>query len=244
MKNYFIFFFLGSIMLLFVSGCSKENPQITDDFTLRFLPKSGQSTFFLSRKYVDNAGVTYFLDRADFYVSSIKFLTGIDSIAHEINDSYLLVHPNGEFFSFNNIPIGNYTGIKFTLGIDSITNHGEPTAFSPSHALSPKSPSMYWDLQQGYKFLVLKGKVDSTGGTGANKVLDIILGTDPYATEVTLYHDFLISQGSTNKITIDTNYPAFLNGLDLKSETKTPVFDKKPLADKVRDNIQNVFIIK
>ncbi|HET9917031.1 MAG TPA: MbnP family copper-binding protein, partial [Candidatus Binatia bacterium] len=54
-------------------------------------------------------------------------------------------------------PRGNYTGVRFTMGVPFELNHGDPTV-----APSPLNiTAMFWNWQGGYKFL--KADMNSTG---------------------------------------------------------------------------------
>lgn len=54
-------------------------------------------------------------------------------------------------------PRGNYTGVRFTMGVPFEINHGDPTI-----APSPLNiTAMFWNWQGGYKFL--KADMNSTG---------------------------------------------------------------------------------
>lgn len=56
-------------------------------------------------------------------------------------------------------PRGNYTGVRFTMGVPFELNHGDPTI-----APSPLNiTAMFWNWQGGYKFL--KADMNSTGVT-------------------------------------------------------------------------------
>jgi uncharacterized repeat protein (TIGR04052 family) len=55
------------------------------------------------------------------------------------------------------VPRGNYTGVRFTMGVPFELNHGDPTI-----APSPLNiTAMFWNWQGGYKFL--KVDMNSTG---------------------------------------------------------------------------------
>jgi hypothetical protein len=63
------------------------------------------------------------------------------------------------------LPVGKYKGIRFRVGLDSLTNHGDPAKYTESHPLSTFK-NMHWTWKSGYKFTVMEGKVDAsaTGG--------------------------------------------------------------------------------
>jgi hypothetical protein len=37
--------------------------------------------------------------------------------------------------AWTSVPVGNYKGFKFTVGLDSATNHKDPTLYSASNPL-------------------------------------------------------------------------------------------------------------
>jgi uncharacterized repeat protein (TIGR04052 family) len=47
------------------------------------------------------------------------------------------------------VPVGNYSGLKFTVGVPFARNHGDPTV-SPAPL---SSTAMFWNWQGGYKFI-------------------------------------------------------------------------------------------
>lgn len=47
------------------------------------------------------------------------------------------------------VPVGNYSGVKFTVGVPFARNHGDPTV-SPAPL---SSTAMFWNWQGGYKFI-------------------------------------------------------------------------------------------
>ena len=62
---------------------------------------------------------------------------------------------------------GNFSAIGFEMGLDSLTNHGDPFAFPPDHALDPMY-GMHWSWASGYIFFKLEGRyIDSDGDNSA-----------------------------------------------------------------------------
>lgn len=55
------------------------------------------------------------------------------------------------------VPVGNYSGVKFTVGVPFERNHGDPTV-SPAPL---SSTAMFWNWQGGYKFI--KSDMASSG---------------------------------------------------------------------------------
>ncbi|MFN4082439.1 MAG: MbnP family protein [Bacteroidia bacterium] len=100
-----------------------------------------------------------------YYVSNIK-LKKTDGNWYEIPESYYLVDASinkGNELQINDIPDGDYTNIKFTMGVDSIRNvSGVQTG-----ALAP-SNGMFWDWNTGYIMIKAEGESpQSADGTFA-----------------------------------------------------------------------------
>jgi len=49
----------------------------------------------------------------------------------------------------SSVPVGNYSGVKFTVGVPFERNHGDPTV-SPAPL---SSTAMFWNWRGGYKFI-------------------------------------------------------------------------------------------
>jgi hypothetical protein len=76
----------------------------------------------------------------------------------EIEDLYLLVNATTN----TDVELGSYDitsveKIRFHIGVDSLSNHLDPSSFHASHPLSPKSPSMHWGWIAGYRFIAYEG---------------------------------------------------------------------------------------
>lgn len=89
-----------------------------------------------------------------FYVSNIKLKDAEGNWWSAPNSYYLLCTDCEEGYSFTvkNIPVGNYTEMQYTMGVDSAANRlGAGTG-----ALSLAN-NMYWDWNSGYIMLKAEG---------------------------------------------------------------------------------------
>lgn len=57
----------------------------------------------------------------------------------------------------DNIPSGEYTHIKFAVGLDPATNSSNPFQYPPDHPLNPNLNNLHWGWQGGYIFAALEG---------------------------------------------------------------------------------------
>lgn len=58
---------------------------------------------------------------------------------------------------------GSFQKIGFEMGLDSLTNHGDPFAFPPDHALDPMY-GMHWSWASGYIFFKFEGRYNDDQG--------------------------------------------------------------------------------
>lgn len=104
--------------------------------------------------YTTEAGDHFVVSTFNYYISNIK-LTKADGSTFVQPESYYLVKESDEdsqHFTIPDVPVGDYTGITFTIGVDSLRN----VAGAQSGALDP-SNNMFWSWNTGYIFLKLEG---------------------------------------------------------------------------------------
>jgi hypothetical protein len=68
-----------------------------------------------------------------------------------------------------NIPKGNYKGVGFSIGVDSIANHSDPAIWPNGHPLSiMEGGAMHWSWNSGYIFIKVEGnyKIDGNPDGG------------------------------------------------------------------------------
>jgi hypothetical protein len=83
------------------------------------------------------------------------------------------------------VPAGEYRSLRFRVGLDSATNHSDPTLYSSDHPLSVIN-GMHWNWKQGYIFWKLEGRVDTSaaGGQAATGPLAYHIGLQTLARQV------------------------------------------------------------
>jgi hypothetical protein len=104
--------------------------------------------------YTTEAGDHFTVTTFNYYISNIK-LTKADGSAFIQPDSYYLVKESdaaSHHFTIPDVPVDDYTGITFTIGVDSLHN----VAGAQAGALDP-SNNMFWSWNTGYIFLKMEG---------------------------------------------------------------------------------------
>ncbi len=183
-KNILVIFSLG---LTILASCKKEDPEPTFvaaesgivkvNFAHKWVTES--SNFTLNAEYIHPAtDDTMVFTTLKYYVSNLK-LKKSDGSWWSHPESYFLVdltNPASAELEMSGVPLGQYTDMEFTLGIDSLRN----VSGAQTGALSI-SNNMFWSWNSGYIMLKAEGTSGNSatgsyafhlgGFTGANNVV-------------------------------------------------------------------------
>lgn len=257
MKSLFlkiIFLFISTTLLL--TNCKKKKDEVapgnqTQNVSIKMNPVVGNDALNFSSVYTTNSGQKYTLSMFRYYVSNIRFVK-TDGSEYTIAGKYLLVTPSVSNYELGEIPVGDYKGIKFTVGIDSATNHSDPTPYPANHPLAIQSPAIHWSWNSGYIFTMIEGTCDTTVNN-----TDVLtygqyshgmffhIGMDPLKREVDLSNSsFSISAETAKTITVKTDLNKFFTGIDLKTENTSHTMGTMPLATKAANNIPSMFSLQ
>jgi len=194
--------------------------------------------------YTINGTVTT-MDLAQFYVSGIT-LVDAQGVEHTAEDVYLLVRPEEEAYSIGNFPPGDYTKVIFNIGVDSITNHADPSVYAIGDPLGAQSPSMHWGWSFGYIFMRIDGEVDSDGDSAPDPAgyFEMHVGDDHYLATIELDYNFTIGESNENIVHLEADWDTFFSGVDMVNDNTFHGTDNVPLANLVFDNIFNMFSVE
>lgn len=113
--------------------------------------------------YVNAVGEKFTVTLLNYYISNIK-LTSTDGKEYAVpkDKSYFLIKEENpsQKITLENIPVGDYSQISFTIGIDSL-KCASPIA-ERTGVLDPASAGagMYWNWNSGYIFVKMEGACD------------------------------------------------------------------------------------
>jgi hypothetical protein len=149
------------------------------------------------------------------------------------------------------VPVGDYTGIKFGLGLDSQLNDSDPSSFANEHPLS-NFQGMYWSMLK-YRFAVIEGTANTVSNpTPSPSLVTYHTGTDPAYRTVQLNYDFDIQGSSGVRITelfLNIELSELLDGEggELMPTVNTSTHsmpNQMPLTNLIMDNLQGGFFIE
>ena len=140
------------------SGCDEEddhahNGEVNVQFEFVFGSSALPWAINQTMKH-PKTGDTLTFTEFSFYVSNVK-LQKEDGTWWSEPESYHLICakcPDASMFTLADVPEGNYTGMQYTLGVDSARN----VSGAQTGDLSP-SKGMFWDWNSGYIMLKAEG---------------------------------------------------------------------------------------
>jgi len=163
-----------ALIVAVATSCEPETTNVVDP------PASDDRVLAIEMQYA--------FDNQNLVMNQIGFSTanntvGFSNIQHFLSDlklkkadgswlsvgGYGLLSPTTEAkasFSFQDVPKGIYEGIQFTIGVDSIANHTDPSVWPNDHALSIMvGGSMHWTWNSGYIFIKVEGQYEEPGSS-------------------------------------------------------------------------------
>jgi hypothetical protein len=98
-----------------------------------------------------------------FYVSNMEF--------QNTNGIWIKAEPKVELINIResgsntyniSVPEGEYIAVRYHIGLDSVTNHKDPTSFDIDHPLSAYN-AMHWNWNLLYRFAIVEGRANTFG---------------------------------------------------------------------------------
>lgn len=187
-------------------------------------------------------GVQTQLDLVQFYVSNIRL---VDAAGNETAaNTFLLVKPETEEYTVGAYPEGTYTSIRFDIGMDSVTNHGDPTQYPTGDPLGPQFPNMSWGWDMGYIFVRVDGIADQNLDGTPETFFEMHVGDEPLLRTVELDFPLTGEAGGSYTAHINVNWLDFFDGIDMTGDISTHTSDNMTLATALADNLQGMFSIE
>ncbi|MDB5240517.1 MAG: hypothetical protein JWP57_1142 [Spirosoma sp.] len=175
--------FLSLLAALMLSGwviaCKTNDPAAqatTGPFTLQLDNVVGNEDLVLKTgRYTNSSGEEFRVTTLNYYLSNFRFkqANGAEYVVPQ-DSSYFLVKESdkaSQLITFPNVPMGSYTAVTFTIGVDSVrsvSDIGKRKGVLDPAGSATAANDMYWEWNSGYIFLKFEGTspvapVDATG---------------------------------------------------------------------------------
>ncbi|MFD2570056.1 MbnP family protein [Spirosoma soli] len=126
--------------------------------------------------YQNAAGESFNVTKFNYFISNIRLRKedGSEYVVPQ-DSSYFLVEesrPASQTLTLRNIPTGNYTGMTFLIGVDSLRSSADMSLRTGvlDPGLTTHDP-MYWEWNSGYIFVKLEGTSSAAPATQNNEFM-------------------------------------------------------------------------
>ncbi len=213
--------------------------------TLEFqiTPKvSGESLQPASLRYQTSAGETFSITRVSYLVSDFALQRADGSWLELTNQlAWLDFDQNRNSIWMEKIPAGDFSAVRFNIGLNPNLNHADIAQFPASHPLNPNLNGLHWSWQGGYIFLALEGLWRN--GAGELDGWAFHLARDTNATRIILAAPLVVT--NETKLELDFDLATLLNAPRPLSFSKdgssTHSRDGDPIADALVVNLAGAF---
>jgi hypothetical protein len=198
-----VVFFLAIVIA--IPGCDSDE---TGNLELKFKLKYDGNTLVMFEDQTYPSGFDVFFTRFSFYMSDINLtgnntynLSEIEMVNPTASHQDLSSAENGYSMIFSDVPIGDYSGIDFGLGVPSDLNAMDPADFSTNHPLA--NAGEYWLGWESYVFIKIEGKIDFDGDGAFEEGMSLHVGSDAVFKNASMPKSFDINKGETTIVEIE-----------------------------------------
>lgn len=240
---------LGFLMLIGFNSCESETK--TTDVNLHFKAFfDGAPLRMYEADYDYMEGMRMRFQLFQFYVSDVALLKA-DGTEHLLDVELVTFKDvqtveqadEGVSFLIENIPIGDYQGIRMVIGLTPELNATQPSNYVAGHPLSDH----YWSWALGYVFTKIEGNADLNGDGNFDEKLTYHIGHNDLAREKTFSGNITLEQGRAADVYFEVDALDVIrnqnNFIDFRTTPQDHTNDMD-LARFISDNLFNALIMK
>jgi hypothetical protein len=162
MKKLFFILFITSLIACKKDETTPVNTTETGSLVVKFDNRVGIEELILGTNSYKNAmGDSFKISTFKYYVSNVVFTKDDGSkVTVPTDESYFLIDEAdalSQSVKFSNMPVGNYTGVNFTIGVDSARSTADLSKRTGVLDPAKGGEGMYWMWNSGYIFMKLEG---------------------------------------------------------------------------------------
>ncbi len=233
-------------VMAMVTGCKKDKDDSADvtpvstEQNLKFHlhTQVGNQLANYTSTFTQASGRKFILEDFRYYVSNIKLIKE-DGSEYPLTGKVLLAKPSQQDYELGLVPVGNYKGLKFIIGLDSVTNHSDPTSYASGNPLAIQTPGIHWSWSSGYIFFKVEGLCDTTAAANGSATYPFFfhIGMDSFKRTIDFStSSFSVVSGSDKEVAFVFDLKKVLQNVDLRTENETHTMNNMPLATKIANN--------
>jgi hypothetical protein len=256
--------FIGISLLLIAgfSACKKDKkiepePDViagTGTVQVSLNHRAGNQNFLFNQNYITENGDTVNFDMLNYFISNFSLVNKDGSVFTIPKDDcyFLIKHENGKLriTNLNNIPSGDYTAIRFIVGVDSAKSCAP--AADRKGDLDPvgAAQGMYWDWNSGYIFMMAEG-LSPQSASGVFKLH--VGGFGGYNTptinnlrsfELSFpYEELKVREGKSSEVHVNVDVMELFKNPNTIKLAETPIIMHSAAATRIADNYKNMFVV-
>jgi hypothetical protein len=120
-------------------------------------------SFNMDQEARNNMGHTFKVTRLDYYLTKFSIIHDGGQVTAVPEEIVALIRAqNAQIIDLGDFNVTSIEGVKFHVGVHTPVNHEDMSALPTSHPLGPKSPSMHWGWNAGYRFIAYEGNGGSS----------------------------------------------------------------------------------
>jgi len=219
-----------------------------------FKAKYGLDNFVLNDVY-DYNGDQIRISNLQFFVSELSL--GTDDNGTEVDEiefvdfslitSGALAEEGLAVASSSGVPVGDYPGVNFGVGVAPDLNSDTPSEFSATHPLS--RTTMYWADWESYIFLKLEGTMDTNDDGIFDDVSFVYhVGSDPTYQPVEINKSLSLAKDQSMGLVVELDIEKLFvrDGvhLDIEANPRIHSIDRIETGHYLMDNFVNALTIQ
>ena len=216
------FILLFTTALLTAASCNKEKiePIDTTEVNVSFKATFGGEPLVLNINNYEYLDKPVRFSKVNFYVSDIAVLkpdgeTEISEIQFiDLTKTHTSEQASreGTIMNFPKIPVGEYNGLKFGIGVSADLNRTTPSDYATSHPLGADNSGEYWPDWDSYIFAKIEGQYDLNGDgfDGEDIAFAYHTGTDKVYQELIFENLMTLKRGSATNLNFELDIKELL----------------------------------
>ncbi len=224
--------------------CTYPELQMQLSYNLYSRDSSG---FALNTTYNDDFGNPFQITNIPFYISQFQVIdangnrTGVtdevtlylnDGTTQTVEDNFNIVKTNTFRYSIGTFSAtGDYTQIRFLVGLDATANQTVPDSMEATHPLAISSDSLYVSNTEGYIFT----KAEVITDTSTTTTTTYTVQGDANLVEVILDAPITIAKGVDTRYEINVDFLKLFEGVNFQTDDATTI------STKIQANTGNIF---